>query len=162
MAFDTFLKIDGIDGESTDDKHKGEIELQSFSWGASNPVTIGSASGGIGGGKVSLSSFNFMKKTDKSSPKLFLACCSGEHIKTAKLTMRKAGKTQNEFVTYEFTEVMVESIQWSGSHGGDDAPSEAVSFAYAKVVTKYSAQKADGTMDSPVPAGWDQTKNVKA
>ena len=31
-AVDTFLKIDGIDGESTDDKHKGEIEVFAWSW----------------------------------------------------------------------------------------------------------------------------------
>ena len=32
-AVDYFLKIDGIDGESTDDKHKGEIQLESYSFG---------------------------------------------------------------------------------------------------------------------------------
>ena len=33
MAVDYFLKIDGIDGESQDDKHKDWIEVLSFSWG---------------------------------------------------------------------------------------------------------------------------------
>src|SRR6516225_8190153 len=62
MPFDAFLKIEtpNITGESTDSKHKGEIEIYSFSLGASNPTTIGSATGGAGAGKVSLSSFNFM------------------------------------------------------------------------------------------------------
>ncbi len=161
MAFDTFFDIDGIPGESTDDKMAGKIEIYSFSWGASNPVTVGSGTTGMGAGKVSLSSFSIMKKTDKASPQLFLACCQGKHITKGTVTMRKAGTTQNTFLTYEFTELMVESIQWSGSSGGDDSPTESVSFAYASVMTKYSAQKTDGTMDSPVPAGWDQTKNVK-
>ena len=35
-AADYFLKIDGVDGESIDDKHKGSIELESFSWGATH------------------------------------------------------------------------------------------------------------------------------
>ena len=70
MPFDAFLKIEtpNVAGESTDSKHKGEIEIYSFSLGASNPTTIGSATGGAGAGKVSLSSFNFMKKTDKVQP----------------------------------------------------------------------------------------------
>ena len=34
-AVDYFLKIDGIDGESTDDKHKGEIQLESYTRGLS-------------------------------------------------------------------------------------------------------------------------------
>jgi type VI secretion system secreted protein Hcp len=32
-AFDYFLKIDGIPGESTDSKHKDEIDVLSWSWG---------------------------------------------------------------------------------------------------------------------------------
>ena len=34
-AVDTFLKINGIPGDSTDDKHKDQIEVLScgFSWG---------------------------------------------------------------------------------------------------------------------------------
>ena len=30
MAFDAFLKIEGIDGESSDKTHPSEIEIQSF------------------------------------------------------------------------------------------------------------------------------------
>lgn len=70
MAFDAFLKITTPDvaGESSDSKHPGEIELYSFSLGAHNTTTIGSATGGAGAGKVSFSSFSIMKKTDKTSP----------------------------------------------------------------------------------------------
>jgi len=89
MPFDAYLKIEtpNITGESTDSKHKGEIEIYSFSLGASNPTTIGSATGGAGAGKVSLSSFNFMKKTDKVSPVLFQACASGVHYAKATVTL---------------------------------------------------------------------------
>ena len=43
---DYFLKIEGVESESTDAKHKGEIELESFSWGetplgASFPRSLG-------------------------------------------------------------------------------------------------------------------------
>jgi type VI secretion system secreted protein Hcp len=94
-SVDYFLKIDGIDGESTQKGHEKEIELMSFSWGESN---AGSFAGNMGGGsgKVSMQDFHFTVPINKSSPKLFLACATGEHIKSAVLTCRKAGKTQQE------------------------------------------------------------------
>ena len=78
MAYDSFLKLEGVTGESQKDKHKGEIELHHFSWGAANPTTVGKGSG-MAAGKVALSDFSISKVTDKSSPTLFLNCCSGKH-----------------------------------------------------------------------------------
>lgn len=90
MAFDCFLKIDGIDGESQDDRHAKEIDVLSFSWGESN--TGGVAHGGGGGaGKVSMQDFHFTMKLNKASPLLARACATGQHIKSAVLTCRKAG-----------------------------------------------------------------------
>jgi len=37
---DYFLKLDGIEGESQDYKHKGEIDVESFSWGVSQVGTM--------------------------------------------------------------------------------------------------------------------------
>src|ERR1700693_4254871 len=90
-AVDYFLKIHGIPGESTDDKHKGEIQLSSFSMGETNSSTIGSATGGGGAGKVSFHDFNFTTKFSKASPKLMLFCANGKHIPSAVMTARKAG-----------------------------------------------------------------------
>jgi type VI secretion system secreted protein Hcp len=165
MPFDAFLKIEtpNVAGESTDNKHKGEIEIYSFSLGASNPTTIGSATGGAGAGKVSLSSFNFMKKTDKVSPVLFQACASGVHYDKVTVTMRKAGETPVEYLTYTFGTVFVESVQWSGSSGGDDTPTESVSFAFGKMQIDYQPQGPDGKpLGGAVHGGWDAVKNVKA
>ena len=93
MAVDYFLKLDGIDGESADSKNKGQIDLQSFSWGEAQTGTHG-AGGGGGAGKVQMQDFHFVMKNNKASPKLMLACANGEHIKKGVLTCRKAGKDQ--------------------------------------------------------------------
>lgn len=166
MAFDTFLKLEGpnVAGESTDATHAGEFELYSFSFGASNPVTIGSGSTGMSGGKVSVSSFNVMKKTDKASPILFSMCAKGEHFDKATVTLRKAGGSggQQEYLVYTFEKVFVESIQWSGSTGGDDTPTESLSLAYGTFSISYSPQKSeDGSLDAAVVAGWDLTTNTE-
>jgi len=164
MAFDTFLDMTGCAGESTAAGMEGKIEIYSFSWGASNPTTVSSGATGIAAGKVSISSFNIMKKTEKSSPPLFSACCNGKHFATAVVTMRKAtGEAgQKAFLTYTFTDVMVESVQWSGSTGGDDTPTESVSLAFAKVAISYQQQdSASGNVGDPVKASWDLTKVTK-
>jgi type VI secretion system secreted protein Hcp len=168
MAFDSFMYFEGgdpkIEGETTDDKFKDKkaFELYSFSWGASNPVTVGSGTTGMGSGKVSLSSFNIMKKTDNASPTLFKACCDGTHYPKAHVVLRKAGGKQTIYIQYDFEEVMIESIQWSGSSGGDDSPSESVSFAYAKVTVNYWPQKPDGTEGTLNAFAWDQRLNIAA
>ena len=51
-AADYFLKIDGIEGESKADKHKDEIDLQSFSWGATQSGSF--AAGGRRGSRQSI------------------------------------------------------------------------------------------------------------
>ena len=76
---DYFLKITNVKGESTDEKHKGEIELESWSFGGTNAASFSSGGGG-GAGKVALQDFHFVKKTDTASVKLFVAMATGEHL----------------------------------------------------------------------------------
>lgn len=159
MAYDAFMDLGEIKGESTAKGMEGKIEIYSFSWGASNPTTIGSGSTGVSGGKVSVSSFNVMKKTDKASPMLFQRCCEGAHLKEVIVTLRKAGGAagQGAFLTYKFETCMVESIQWSGSTGGDDSPTESLSLAFGKVSVEYMVQAADGKLSKGSEAMWDLT-----
>jgi type VI secretion system secreted protein Hcp len=157
MAFDSYLDIAEVPGEATAKGFEKKIEIYSFSWGASNPVTIGPGAGGASSGRVSLSSFNLMKKTDVASPKLFQACCQGDHYAKAIVSLRKQTGTagQDVFLIYTFDEVYVESIQWSGSSGGDDTPTESVSLAYGKVTVEYKTQGKDGKLVSGTPVVWD-------
>ena len=158
MATDFFLKIDGIPGESKDSKHKDEIDVLSFSWGASNSGTMAFGGGG-GAGKVNMQDFHFTMNLNKATPKLILACASGEHIKKAVLTVRKAGKEQHEFLKVTFSDILVSSYQTSGSGGGGEIPMESISLNYTKVEFEYKEQKPDGTLGGAVKAGWDTKAN---
>lgn len=114
-AVDYFLKIDGISGESTDDKHKGEIEVESFSWGVTN-TTLTRAGGGAGAGRAQFQDLAFNTRVSKASPSLFLKCATGEHIKQAVLTattMDAKGQSQ-EFLKITLSDVLVSSYQSSG------------------------------------------------
>ena len=159
-AVDYFLKIDGIDGEAQDHKHPKEIELESWSWGETQSGSH-SAGGGGGAGKVSMNDIHFVQKINKASPKLMLACANGEHIKFATLTCRKAGKDQQEFLVIKFSDLLVSSYQTGGSGHSDIVPTDQVSLNFAKIEFEYKAQKADGTLDAGIKAGWDLKMNKK-
>lgn len=162
MAYNSFMKFTPeVKGEAKDTGFVGQIELFSFSLGASNPSTVGSG-GGSSSGKVSISSFNVMKKCDTASAALFKKCCEGKHFEKAEVTLCKAsgGDAPLEFLKYEFEHVFVDSIQWSGSSGGDTVPTESVSFSFAKVSITYKEQKDDGTAGEAIGTSWDVRTNA--
>jgi type VI secretion system secreted protein Hcp len=155
---DYFLKIDGIQGESHDSKHKDEIEIESWAWGETQQGTS-SSGGGAGAGKVNMQDFHFVMKVNKSSPKLLLACANGEHVKNAVLTCRKAGKEQQEFLVVKFTDLLVSSFQTGGSGSSDVVPTDQISLNYSKIEYEYKMQKPDGTLDGPVKAWYNIKEN---
>ncbi len=159
-AVDYFLKLKGIEGESTDHKHKAEIDVESFSWGETNSGTQASGGGG-GAGKVSMQDFHFVMRVSKASPKLMLACATGEHIGDGTLVCRKAGTDQQEFMTIKMTDLLVSSYQTGGSAHGDVVPMDQVSLNYAKIEFEYKEQKADGSLGGAVKAGYDLKANKK-
>jgi len=156
---DMFLKIDGIEGESLDHKHKNEIQLLSFSFGATQAGTAG-IGGGSGSGKVQLHDFQITKHFDKSSVKLFEACATGKHTAKAVLVCRKAGGDQQEYLKYTFSEVLVSSISQSGS-GSDVLPTESVSLNFSKIEIEYKPQDEKGGLGGVIKAGWDASANKK-
>ncbi len=159
-AVDYFLKIDGIKGESTDDKHKGEIDLMSWSWGAMQTGTA-SHGGGAGAGKVSKEDFRFVKRADKSSPNLMIACTTGQHFKEATLYARKAGGGQQEFLTIKLSDLLVSSYNTEGAGHSDTIPIENISLNFSKLEMVYKEQKADGTLGADVKQTYDFGANKK-
>lgn len=157
MAVDYFLKIDGVPGESQDDKHKDEIQLLSFSFGETNAGTF-AAGGGGGAGKVQMQDFHFVMNVNKASPKLFLKCANGEHIKSATLTARKAGKDQLDYFVVKFSDLLISSYQTSGQADAGNLPLDQISFNFAAIDLTYKEQKADGTLGGSVSVNYDLKK----
>jgi type VI secretion system secreted protein Hcp len=153
MAADIFAKIGDIKGESPDDKHKGEIEVTSWSWGV---IQSGSMShgGGGGDGKAHFNDFNFTHNLDKASPVLLKACATGEHIKEATITVRKAGKGQQEYLIIKMNDIIITGVSPSGA-GDSAATAEHVALQFAKVDLEYKPQKPDGSLDAGVHFKYD-------
>jgi type VI secretion system secreted protein Hcp len=155
-AFDYFLRVDGIQGESADAKHKGEIEVLSWSWGETNAT--GSPSSGGGAGRVDMSDLMVAAPLSKASLHLLLACASGKHFKTAVLTGRKAGKGQADYLTFSLSDVLVSSYQ-TGSGASAEPPVDSVALSFGKIQVEYKEQKADGSFGETVKVGWDRKAN---
>jgi type VI secretion system secreted protein Hcp len=149
MAFDAYLNIDGIKGESQDDKHKDWIEVLSFSWGISQTKTT-PAIGAAVNARGNVQDFSVNKQVDKSSPTLMLACATGQHFKKAVLAVRKAGGTQ-DFLQISFQDVLLSSFA-EGGHAASDqepAPTEQISLNFAKIEMSYVADNPDGSPGTP-------------
>lgn len=159
MASDFLLEIDGIKGESKDKKHPGTIEVESFSWGCSNPASMASGSGG-GAGKASFSDLSFMSGgACVASPLLMQACATGQHIKSAKLFVRKQGTDQVDYYVITLSDLLVSSFQHSAGGGG--GVSESFSLNYTKIEFSYSPQDEKGALGTAVKASWNLKENVK-
>jgi type VI secretion system secreted protein Hcp len=173
MAVDAFIWFKESDtgmlpvkGETKDDvyskKDNPSFEIKDFSFGAENPTTIGSATGGAGAGKVKFNEFTIKKTTDSASPAFFRNCAAGAHYKKVVLEMRKSGgdpqSAGKPFLTFYFETVFTTKIDWSGP--GDEGPEESITFVYGKLVVEYWPQKATGAQDNAkVTKGWNQITN---
>ncbi len=157
MASDIFAKIGDIKGESTDDKHKDEIEILAWSWSVAQSGSMASGGGG-GQGKASFSDFVITHYVDKASPNLLKACATGEHIKDATITARKAGKGQQEFLIFKMNDVFITGVSPAGN-GSDGGLVENVTLQCAKIDMEYKPQKPDGSLDAGLHFKYDIKAN---
>ena len=143
-AVDMFLKVDGIPGESVDDKHKGEIDILSFGW------EVSPKSGDLVGrtAKVCAHDIAFVKNVDKASPLLVSNAVMGNLIPKATLSVRKAGEKQQEFMIIELSSVLVSSVNHSVN--GSSSQLETFTLNFASATFTYKPQRADGSLDTPV------------
>jgi type VI secretion system secreted protein Hcp len=163
MAFDAFIQLDGIKGESNDDKHKAWIEVLSYGFGASQPQSgTSSSAGNLGSARVNISGISFTKHLDISSPKLFEYCCTGQTIPKVTLQLNRAGGDKAKYMDYIMTDVIITAVGKGGdSAGGDDVPVESVSLAFGKIEMTYTKIDINGKAAGNASAGWDLKANKK-
>lgn len=151
-AADAFLRLEGIDGESTDARHTGWIEVSSFQLDQLRRSSeIGSATGGAGAGKVTFHDISFTKKVDKASPKLFQACAAGKHYPSVTLAVRKAGGGQQEFLVVKMENVFISSFSLGGGGGGTPQETMVLNFSSA-AFENLNPTPRPGVL-APAPAG---------
>ena len=162
MAFNAFLKVDGIDGESTEQKHTGWIEVLQYQFGVSQPQVMSGGAGARTAGRADFESFRIRKMIDKASPNLAGHCASGKHIPKVQLEVNMATGEKTKFASVTLENVIVSSVHQVGESKGDTPrPEEEVGFAYSKIKWEYIPISHDGKAGGAVPAGWDLEANKK-
>ena len=161
MSQDIFLKINGIEGESQDAAHKGEIEVLSFSWKVLQESTMHAGSGG-GAGKATVEDLEFEHYVDRSSPNLMKYCLTGKHVQEAMLTVRKAGGSPLEYLKLTFSDVIVTSVQPFGANSDDLRVRERVRLSFSKIKQEYAVQNAQGGSGGAVTASYDIKGNKES
>lgn len=162
MAFDGYLQIEGIEGESHDVNHENWIQLQSYSHVVSNETTGHSGGGHHTGGRCVHGDITISKPLDGASPTLVLACCQGKSHPTATIELCRSGASGVEAVPYqkiELTDVVVTSVTPQGVEGAP-FPTETVTLTYSSITWTYTKTDLDGTPTGEIVAGWDVKKNT--
>ena len=155
MAGDIFLKLGDIKGESQGDGHKDEIELMSWSWGATQSGSTQSIQGSTAG-KVNVHDLTFTKLVDSATPNLVKAVCGGTAYKEALLVCQKsagAGKPKVPYLKIKLGNVLISSHSIGGT-GGSDETTETISLNFGKVEVTYTQQTAEGGAGKAVPVCW--------
>lgn len=164
MAFDAFIKINGIDGESNDDMHKDWIEILRYGMAIKQSISItASSTGGASAERADFSDFVFRKYIDKSSPKLSEACANGTHIDQVVVELCRAGTDKITFMTYTMNNCLIRKIlTTNGSDTSANFPAETVKINYGKIEWCYTQQKRrDGSAAGNSVSGWDLQRNCK-
>src|SRR5688572_22384769 len=163
MAFDAFLKISTIPGESTDEQHPQWIEILSFSHGLSQTSTGSVSTGGARtAGRVDHQDLTVVKALDAASTPLYLACCRGDHIPEVTIQLHRATGNKEKYYEVKMTDVLVSGVRPGGSsQGGESLPLEEVSFNYAKVEWNYiQTDHNTGAVQGNFAKWWDLKTNT--
>ena len=174
MASDFFVKIEGIDGESSDKAHSKWIEVISFSHGAMQNVGVGRATDVSGRGQFL--PFRFTHLVDKATPKLQQFCLSGQKVPKVQFQVCRA-VAGAQVPVYEVTlenvklsKCFVKSVVNGGnssediidSFAGADGvyiPNEEDEMIAGQINWKVTAIKPDNTKDGAVEASFNQVEN---
>ncbi len=153
-----------IEGETLDEEAKKTkaFDIEDFTFGVENPVNVGSASGGLGSGRVVMERLEINKRTDSATANMVLASCTGAHIDEFHISMRKGGadakSSGGEFVHITMKNVVIESVKWSGADG-DETLKEALVLASAGIKIEYMKQDMKGKLSKGGAVEWNQTTN---
>lgn len=157
-GLDQFLKIDSVRGESSDTKHKDEIEVLEWSWGVTNTGNTTSGGGG-GAGKSFFSDFRWEQDLDSSVVPMFLGVAEGKHFKTAVLSVRRDGENPQDFFKMTLSDVLLNSLQ---TQSNGDSFEVRASMTYSKIEMSYRPQNRDGSYGSEIKGAWDIRQNKVA
>jgi type VI secretion system secreted protein Hcp len=158
-----FLKIDSLEGETTAKGFEKQIQLDAFGWGLSQAAPASSVGAGVRAtGRAVPQEFQFTTRVNITSPKLMLACATGQHFASAVLSIRKMGAKQDAYLKYTLSDVVVSSYQTGANNAAEPTPSDSVSLSCARIQIEYRPEDSKrGGLGTAVTGGFDFSTNTK-
>jgi type VI secretion system secreted protein Hcp len=153
---DCFLRVDGVAGDSADARHRGEIEVVSWSLAMANSGSM-IAGGGAGAGRTEFQPLKIAQRVDRAVPILVQLAAGGQHVASATLACRRPGRDPVDYLKVTLADVLISGVHLSDA--ADAPPSAEVLLAYGRITIEYRPQMPDGSLGPPVVAGWDVRAN---
>jgi type VI secretion system secreted protein Hcp len=153
-----FLKLDGIEGESRDERHVKEIDVAAWSLGVTNSGSTHSGGGG-GAGRATFTDLAVTKLLDKASPPLMLAVATGRHLRSGRLTVTSGGPRPLEYLVVDLEDVRITSCLLADA-ADPERPTENVALAYGKIHVAYTQQSPTGAPGAVSELTWDLVHNT--
>ena len=159
--FDAFCRIDMVDGESTDEKHKDWVELLGYRHEITQPLASSPSSPGApSAGKSQHAPFSIFKALDKASPKLYEYCSSGVHLRQVIVELCNRGRDRTRYLEIRMEDVrIVAVVPTAAARGEGERPTEEIRFIYERIKWTYTAQKPDGSPGGDIAGGWNLSTN---
>ena len=146
-----FLSVDGIAGESTDERHKGQSELLGYDLPIVAPP---SSTTGNSRGKVSCPSVTLLKGFDAASLVLAKKLAQGVHLAQAVITLQRGGVDTSDYYIIRMREIMVTEVTQSSSADLSRVV-ERIVLAPRRWDFEYKPQTSTGDGGGVVKFGWD-------
>lgn len=155
---DCFLRVDGVMGDSADARHRGEIELVSWSLAMANPSAASmSATGGGAGGRIDFQPLRVTQRVDRAVPALVQLAATGQHVPSSVLACRRPGRDTGDYFKITLSDVLIASVRLSDA--AETQPSAEVTLTYGRITIEFRPQLPDGNLGPPAVSGWDVRAN---
>jgi type VI secretion system secreted protein Hcp len=152
-----FLRVDGVQGDSADARHRGEIELLSWSLGLTTPVAATSAGAAATVGRADFQPLRVTQRIDRAVPALVQIGASGRHVQSAVLSCRRPGREAADYLKITLQDVLVSGVRLGDS--ADAPPGAEITLAYGRISIEYRQQMPDGSLGPAAIGGWDVRAN---
>ena len=152
-SFAIFMKVDGITGDSANDKYTGDFDVQAVSSGVSLPD---------GAVKAQFADLSVLIHLSRGTPNLLVAAAQGTHIATVEIDFANGSNTMT-FYKIVLSDVLISGIKETGAIDTTNAvPTDLVTFRYSKIEWTYTTITPAGAAGGTTSGGWDLTKNTKS
>lgn len=154
-AYESFLQISGIAGQSQNPRYRGWIQARSVDYRIPqlpSPSELLTSQPAQGRGRVQVGDIVIVKQVDSASPQLKQACTSGKHFAEVTLQFVRAGRDEPAYLQLSMRNVRITNVGAAGAVGG--LSQESVSLNFSDAEWTYTPQQPGSGGKGAMPTPW--------